>query len=133
MRFTTSGKSNGHVLLVSFGDTVTAKYEDQSLPLRYGALDKLEILAITTITTTRIPSPVLHEMTISSSNNNTKYAKQGDALIVTLVADRNLTGAKAQIFGRNVPVSIYNNTATFETNVTYNDHGFASFCIIVAT
>ena len=59
VRFTTSGKSNGHVLLVSFGDTVTAKYEDQSLPLRYGALDKLEILAITTITTTRIPSPVL--------------------------------------------------------------------------
>ena len=50
VRFTTSGKSNGHVLLVSFGDTVTAKYEDQSLPLRYGALDKLEILAITTIT-----------------------------------------------------------------------------------
>ena len=132
VRFTTSGKSNGHVLLVSFGDTVTAKYEDQSLPLRYGALDKLEILAITTITTTRIPSPVLHEMTISSSNNNTKYAKQGDALIVTLVADRNLTGAKAQIFGRNVPVSIYNNTATFETNVTYNDHGFASFTMSVS-
>ena len=71
-------------------------------------------------------------MTISSSNNNTKYAKQGDALIVTLVADRNLTGAKAQIFGRNVPVSIYNNTATFETNVTYNDHGFASFTILVS-
>ena len=132
VRFTTSGKSNGHVLLVSFGGTVTAKYEDQSLPLQYDAFDKLEILAITTITTTHIPSPVLLEMTISSSSNNAKYAKQGDVLIVTLVADRYLTGANAQIFGRNVPVSIYNNTATFETNVTYNDHGFASFTMSVS-
>ena len=102
--FTTNGESNGHILYISIGDTVTVEYKDQSLPPPYDVTDRLDILAVTTIIDMEdIPGPILHEMTISSSNNNTKYAKQGDALIVTLVADRNLTGPKHKSLAEMFP------------------------------
>ncbi len=130
--FTINGRSNGHMLLVSFEDTITVRYYDHSLPLSYNNNSVLDILAVTTISTTNIPGPVMLEMTISSDNGNTEYAKRNDVLNVTLVTDRPLTEAKAQIFGRVVPVLIYNNTATFETNVTANDHGYAIFSMSVS-
>ncbi|MCS5588546.1 MAG: hypothetical protein NZ824_01115, partial [Candidatus Thioglobus sp.] len=49
--FTTSDESSGHRLRVAEGDTVTAEYEDNTLPEPYTSSDELDISATTLIGT----------------------------------------------------------------------------------
>jgi hypothetical protein len=49
--FTTTDASSGHTLRVSEGDTITASYEDNTLPEPYSSTDELEITATAVIGT----------------------------------------------------------------------------------
>jgi hypothetical protein len=44
--FTVSNESSGHRLRVAEGDTVTAEYEDNTLPSPYTTADELNITAL---------------------------------------------------------------------------------------
>ena len=55
--FSTTDKSSGHRLLVAEGDTVTAEYEDNTLPSPHAPEDELDILDTSIIRNTGVPSP----------------------------------------------------------------------------
>ncbi len=51
VHFTVTDESSGHRLRVSEGDTVTAEYEDHTLPDPYSTADELDVTATTLIGT----------------------------------------------------------------------------------
>lgn len=55
--FTTTDDSSGHRLLVAEGDTITAEYEDNTLPNPYTPQDELDISDTSIIRNTGVPSP----------------------------------------------------------------------------
>ena len=64
--FTITDESSGHRLRVAEGDTITAEYEDNTLPDPYTTADKLEITGTTIIGTV---TPTLETMPESDTNN----------------------------------------------------------------
>ena len=55
--FSTTDESSGHRLRVAEGDTITAEYEDNTLPRPYSPEDELDMLDTSIIRNTTIPSP----------------------------------------------------------------------------
>ena len=55
--FTTTDDSSGHKLRTVEGDTITAEYEDNTLPNPYTPKDELDITDTTIIRNTTVPSP----------------------------------------------------------------------------
>jgi hypothetical protein len=71
--FTVSGESSGHRLRVSEGDTVTAEYEDNTLPSPYTTADELNITATTLIGTVVPPlerAPAANLRTVDAFGNS---------------------------------------------------------------
>jgi hypothetical protein len=71
--FTTSDDSSGHRLRVSEGDTVTAEYEDNTLPDPYTTADELDITATTLIGTIVPPlerAPAANLRTVDAFGNS---------------------------------------------------------------
>ena len=79
---------------------------------------------------------IAENFTITSNNANSKYAKSGDALTVSLTIDQVLTSVDATILESSVQpvVSSDNKTITIDTIVPINiADGFATFAINVET
>lgn len=55
--FTTHSESSGHMLKISSGDTVTAEYEDNTLPYPYTTNDEFDVVAMTIIPNDVTDSP----------------------------------------------------------------------------
>jgi hypothetical protein len=71
--FTVSNESSGHRLRVSEGDTVTAEYEDNTLPEPYTTADELNITATTLIGTVVPPlerAPAANLRTVDAFGNS---------------------------------------------------------------
>jgi len=71
--FTTTDESSGHRLRVSEGDTVTAEYEDNTLPDPYTTADELDITATTLIGTIVPPlerAPAANLRTVDAFGNS---------------------------------------------------------------
>ena len=71
--FTTSNDSSGHRLRVSEGDTVTAEYEDNTLPDPYTTADELDITATSLIGTVVPPlerAPAANLRTVDAFGNS---------------------------------------------------------------
>ena len=71
--FTTSNDSSGHRLRVSEGDTVTAEYEDNTLPEPYTTADELDITATSLIGTVVPPlerAPAANLRTVDAFGNS---------------------------------------------------------------
>jgi len=71
--FTTSDESSGHRLRVAEGDTVTAEYEDNTLPDPYTTADELDITATTLIGTIVPPlerAPAANLRTVDAFGNS---------------------------------------------------------------
>ena len=71
--FTTSNESSGHRLRVAEGDTVTAEYEDNTLPEPYTTADELDITATSLIGTVVPPlerAPAANLRTVDAFGNS---------------------------------------------------------------
>jgi hypothetical protein len=71
--FTTTAESSGHRLRVAEGDTVTAEYEDNTLPDPYTTADELDITATSLIGTTVPPlerAPAANLRTVDAFGNS---------------------------------------------------------------
>jgi hypothetical protein len=71
--FTVNNESSGHRLRVSEGDTVTAEYEDNTLPEPYTTADELNITATTLIGTVVPPlerAPAANLRTVDAFGNS---------------------------------------------------------------
>lgn len=55
--FSTTDESSGHRLRIVEGDTITAEYEDNTLPIPYSPEDELDISDTAIIRNTAVPSP----------------------------------------------------------------------------
>lgn len=58
--FTTTNESSGSRLLVTQGDTITAEYEDNTLPNPYAVADQLNVSNVSTIGTTLHPIQTIY-------------------------------------------------------------------------
>ena len=71
--FTTTDQSSGHRLRVAEGDTVTAEYEDNTLPDPYTTADELDVTATTLIGTIVPPlerAPIANLRTVDAFDNS---------------------------------------------------------------
>jgi hypothetical protein len=71
--FTTTNDSSGHRLRVAEGDTVTAEYEDNTLPEPYTTADELDITATSLIGTIVPPlerAPAANLRTVDAFGNS---------------------------------------------------------------
>ena len=71
--FTTTDESSGHRLRVSEGDTVTAEYEDNTLPAPYTTADELDVTATSLIGTVVPPlerAPAANLRTVDAFGNS---------------------------------------------------------------
>ena len=76
-----SDESSGHRLRVAEGDTVTAEYEDNTLPDPYTTADELDITATSLIGTVVPPlerAPAANLRTVDAFGNSSKYAVSVD-------------------------------------------------------
>ena len=73
--FTVTEESSGHRLRVAEGDTVTAEYEDNTLPDPYATVDKLDITA-TSIIGTSVPPAEGEHLTIQTNKATYNYADE---------------------------------------------------------
>jgi len=93
--FTTTDESHIHLLRVAEGDTVTAKYEDNTLPKPYTTADELDINAESKIQGTTQPPPTIPKVTIISlqptdqQGNNVSSFTKGELGFVKVVINSN--------------------------------------------
>ncbi len=93
--FSSKDQSSGHRLRVSDGDTVTAKYEDNTLPKPYTKTDDLKISAGTFVGPVIPPLervPVSSHKVIDSFGNNITQIKINQQIQITAnIANKNIT------------------------------------------
>jgi len=84
--FTTTDESSGHRLRVAEGDTVTAEYEDNTLPDPYTTADELDITATTLIGTIVPPlerAPAANLRTVDAFGNSLDSVKVDQQVQIT--------------------------------------------------
>ncbi len=84
--FTVTDQSSGHRLRVAEGDTVTAEYEDNTLPDPYTTADELDITATTLIGTVVPPlerAPASHLRTVDAFGSTLDGIMVGQQVLIT--------------------------------------------------
>ena len=108
--FTTVDQSSGHRLRVAEGDTVTAEYEDHTLPYPYTTADDLNITATTLIGT--VVPPLDFEATVE---HDQKIYTWTDKVYITIVApDHNADGNRVDEIGNSSDYPIRVSTEGFD-------------------
>jgi hypothetical protein len=103
--FTTTDESSGHRLRVSEGDTVTAEYEDNTLPSPYTTADELDVTSTTLIGTVVPPlerAPAANLRTVDAFGNSLDAVSVDQQ--VQLTADLSNGQDKEQAFAYLVQV-----------------------------
>ena len=109
--FKTINQSSGHRLRVSEGDTVTAEYEDHTLPYPYTTADEQNITA-TTLIGTLVPPPLDFEATVELDQ---KVYSWTDKVYITIVApDHNADGNRVDEIGNSSDYPIRVSTEGFD-------------------
>ena len=95
--FTTSDESSGHRLRVAEGETITAEYEDHTLPDPHTTADELSIISTTSIQGTYNPDNVDNRITL----DKTAYTWTDKVHITIDSPEHNLDRNKVEGIGNN--------------------------------